>query len=67
MDNHGRDLLILLLGFVVAYLVYRHYATGHDLQRICELIGDHTASMPNPSTPQREIASICASHQQDSF
>jgi hypothetical protein len=65
--DRGRDLLILLLGVVLAYLVYRHYSTGRDLQRICELIGPHTESVTNPSTPQQEIDNICISHQPDGF
>jgi hypothetical protein len=63
----GRNLLILVLGLMLAYLAYRHYETKRDLQRICELIGDHTASVTNPSTPQPEIASICAGNQQEGF
>jgi|HubBroStandDraft_4_1064222.scaffolds.fasta_scaffold798558_2 hypothetical protein len=66
-NNRGRDLLILLLGAVLAYLIYRHYSTGRDLQRICELIGPHVATETNPSTPQQEIDNICISHQPDGF
>jgi hypothetical protein len=63
--NRGRDLLILLLGAVLAYLIYRHYSTGRDLQRICELIGSHDTSVTIPSSPRQEIDNICINHRAD--
>jgi hypothetical protein len=69
MSKHrGRDLLILLLGAVLAYLIYRHYSTGHDLQRICELVGSHDASAAIPNSPRQEIDNICINHRaEDAF
>jgi hypothetical protein len=64
-QDRGRDLLILLLGALLTYLIYRHYATGHDLRRICELIGPHDASVTVPNSPRQEIENICINHRAD--
>ena len=58
-----RDLLIMLLGAVLAYLLYRHYSTVRDLQRVCELIGPREASITIPNSPRQEIDSICINHR----
>jgi len=66
MSKHrSRDLLILLLGAVLAYLFYRHYSTVRDLQRVCELIGPHDAGVTITSSSRQEIDNICTNHGAD--
>ena len=54
----------LLLGL---FLLAEHgnYTGRQDLSRVCELLGEHTASYENPTTPRQEIDTICNRHAPD--
>jgi hypothetical protein len=53
----------LLLG-LLALALCGSYRTGRDLQRLCELTGNHIVSVPQrlTRTPQQEIDNICLAH-----
>jgi hypothetical protein len=54
-----------MLGALLAYLFYRHYSTGRDLQCICELISPNEAGVTIPNFPRQEIDNICINHRAD--
>jgi hypothetical protein len=44
---------------------YGNYTTGRDLNRVCDLLGDHVVWVAHPTTPRQEIDNICLDHDPD--
>lgn len=59
----GHDLVILVIIVLLAASLYGHHKTGHDLQRICELLGPHDLEVGSPRTAREEIDNICIAHE----
>lgn len=62
LSDNGLIILALIGLLVIA--VYGHHRTNLDLERVCDLVGDHDAPMGVPRTPRQEIDSICLSHEE---
>jgi hypothetical protein len=56
---------LLLIVFAIAE--YGNYQRGKELDRICELTGEHDVSVPTPRTVRQEIDKICISRQPDDY
>jgi hypothetical protein len=58
----GRNPIAWLLLVLLAICEWGNYHTGHDLRELCELLGEHVASVAHPVTVRDQIDNICLRH-----
>jgi len=62
-DRIQKRIVIAIIIAIIGYLVWQVYDVRTALSEICELSGDHVASMRNPITTAQKIDTLCLSYR----
>jgi hypothetical protein len=63
MENVAKNLVAWLFFLLFVFAEIGNYTEGRDLHQLCDLLGDHVASVREPHTLQKKIDNICLYHE----